>query len=138
MLRPSGSLLASSRSVRRRTLRQERMRALGHLWRRISAGASVLLGTAVDLLVLLLLPIVYLAAAYLALDLPLRFFAGKAQFTGLGFLAFLAAATISLVGVSRAAQGTPPVAPVRPKFAKAMLVAGWAAALLLTVADLAG
>ena len=34
--------------------------------------------------------------------------------------------------------GGSPIVPVRPRFARAMLLVGWSAALLLTVADLAG
>ena len=53
-------------------------------------------------------------------------------------LVFLAALGVSLLGLSRLLRSALPVAPVRPKFARAMLLATWAAALLLTLADLAG
>ena len=73
MLRPSGSLLASSRAAQRRTFRVEVGRTLWTLVRRISAATSDICGSAWDLAVLLSLPFVYLAGAYLALDLPARF-----------------------------------------------------------------
>jgi hypothetical protein len=138
MLRPSGSLLASSRAAQRRTFRVEVGRTLWALVRRISAAASDACGSAWDLAVLLCLPFAYFAGAYLALDLPARLVAGRVHFTAVGFLAFAASIAVSLFGVSRAMKGAPPVVPVRPRFAKAMLLVGWSAALLLTVADLAG
>jgi hypothetical protein len=50
---------------------------------------------------------------------------------------FAAAVAITAVGVSRALRDAPPVAPVRPRFAKAMLGLSWVAALLCTIGDLA-
>jgi hypothetical protein len=138
MLRPSGSLLASSRAAQRRSLRLEVGRLLTALTRRTAAAVVDLVGTAADLLVMLGLPLLYAVAAYLTLDLPARLLAGRAHFSGTGLLVFLAALGVTLLGVSRMLRGAVPVAPVRPKFARAMLLATWAAALLLTVADLAG
>jgi hypothetical protein len=138
MLRPSGSLLASSRAAQRRTVFLEVGRFLTALARRTSAAVADLAGTVVDLAVMLGLPIVYAAGAYLALDLPARLFAGRVHFSALGLLIFLASVAVCLLGISRMLQEAPPVAPVRPRFARAMLLVSWAAALLLTVADLAG
>src|SRR3954462_407490 len=138
MLRPSGSLLASSRAAQRRTVVLQGVRLLTALVRKTSAAMADLAGTLIDLAVMLGLPIIYAAGAYLTLDLPARLIAGKVHFSGLGFLVFLASVAISLLGISRTLQEAPPVAPVRPRFARAMLLVGWAAALLLTVADLVG
>jgi len=138
MLRPSGSLLASSRAAQRRTVRVEVFRLAAALVRKTSAAIADLAGATVDLAIMLGLPILYAVAAYLTLDLPARLLAGRVHFTGAGFLVFLCAVGLSLLGVSRMLHDAPPVAPVRPRFARAMLLAGWAAALLLTFADLAG
>jgi hypothetical protein len=138
MLRPSGSLLASSRAAQRRTVRVEVVRLATALIRKTSAAVVDLAGTAVDLAIMLGLPILYAVAAYLTLDLPGRLLAGRVHFTGLGLLVFLSAGCVSLLGISRMLHDAPPVAPVRPRFARAMLLVGWAAALLLTFADLAG
>ena len=138
MLRPSGSLLASSRAAQRRTIFREAARLLAATLHKAGVALSDLLGAVMDVIVMLGLPLLYAASAYLTLDLPARLFAGRVRFSGTGFLFFLAALGVSLLGVSRTVRGAVPVAPVRPKFARAMLLAGWAAALLLTVADLAG
>jgi hypothetical protein len=138
MLRPSGSLLASSRAAQRRTFRIEIGRALSALIRKTSAVVVDLCGAAYDLAILLALPILYFIAAYLVLDLPAGLIAGRLHFSSLGFLAFAVSLGVSLFGISRAMREAPPVVPVRPRFARAMLLAGWSAALLLTVADLAG
>lgn len=138
MLRPSGSLLASSRAAQRRTVFREAGRLLSATLRKAGAAVADVLGAAMDVVVMLGLPILYAASAYLTLDLPARLFAGRVRFSGTGFLFFLAALGVSLLGVSRTVRGAVPVAPVRPRFARAMLLAGWAAALLLTVADLVG
>jgi hypothetical protein len=138
MLRPSGSLLASSRSAQRRTFRLEVVRLATSISRKTSALVVDLVGSLADLLVMLGLPIVYAVGAYLTFDLPARLFTGRSHFSGTGLLVFLAALGVSLLGLSRMLRGAAPVAPVRPKFARAMLLATWAAALLLTLADLAG
>ena len=98
----------------------------------------LVVGTAADLLLMFGLPLLYAVAAYLTLDLPARLFAGRAHFSSTGVGVFLASLGVSFLGLSRLLRGAPPVAPVRPKFARAMLLATWAAALLLTLADLAG
>jgi hypothetical protein len=138
MLRPSGSLLASSRAAQRRTFVVEISRALSTLVRKTSAAVADLCGAAYDLAVLIAMPVVYFVAAYLVLDLPGGLIAGRTHFSSLGLLAFAASVGVSLLGISRAMREAPPVVPVRPRFARAMLLAGWSAALLLTVADLAG
>ncbi len=138
MLRPSGSLLASSRAAQRRSLRLELFRLASGLTRNVSAAVTDVVGALFDVVVLCALPLLYLAAAYLTLDLPVRLLAGRVHFSAEGMLAFASAVGMSLFGLSRALRDVPPVAPVRPGFARAMLLVGWAAALLLTVADLAG
>ena len=138
VLRPSGSLLASSRAAQRRTVVREASRLAYSTARKVAAALTDVLGAALDVVVMVGLPILYAASAYLTLDLPARLFAGRVHFSAVGFLFFLAAVGVSLLGLSRALREATPVAPVRPKFARAMLLAGWAAALLLTVADLAG
>jgi hypothetical protein len=40
------------------------------------------------------------------------------------------------VGIVRALQNSPPIAPVRPQFAKVMLALGWISSLLFTIGDL--
>jgi hypothetical protein len=138
MLRPSGSLLASSRAAQRRTFQVEITRTFSGLIRKISVAVVDLCGASYDLVLLLALPLAYFVAAYLALDLPARLIAGRTHFSSLGLLAFAASIGVSLLGVSRLLREAPPIAPVRPRFARAMLLVGWSAALLLTVADLAG
>jgi hypothetical protein len=138
MLRPSGSLLASSRAAQRRTFVLEISRALSTLIRKTSTAVVDICGAAYDLAVLLALPIAYFVAAYLVLDLPAGLIARRTHFSSLGLLAFVASVGVSLFGISRAMREAPPIVPVRPRFARAMLLAGWSAALLLTVADLAG
>ena len=138
MLRPSGSMLASSRSAWRRSFRMEVVRLSTAIARKTSALVVDVVGSLADLLVMLGLPIVYAVGAYLTFDLPARLLAGRVRFSGTGFLVFLAALGVTLLGISRMLRSAAPVAPVRPKFARAMLLATWAAALLLTLADLAG
>jgi hypothetical protein len=138
MLRPAGSLLASSRAAQRRSVVREVIRLATALIRKSSAAVADVAGTAVDLFVMLGLPLLYAVAAYLTFDLPARLFAGRVHFSAIGLLAFLGAASVSLFGLSRMLREAPPVAPVRPKFARAMLLVTWAAALLLTFTDLAG
>ncbi|HYV66111.1 MAG TPA: hypothetical protein VE964_07695 [Myxococcales bacterium] len=138
MLRPSGTLLASSRSAHRRMIHVEAVRLFKAIVRGVSAVVTDVAGSVADLLVMLGLPILYAVAAYLTFDLPARLFAGQARFSSTGLLVFLAALGVSFLGLSRMLRGAAPVAPVRPKFARAMLLATWAAGLLLTLADLAG
>jgi hypothetical protein len=138
MLRPAQSLLASSRSERRRAFRHDVARGLWSQIKRLALACAELTGAAWDLVVLCVAPVAYLAASYLALDLPARWLSGAARFSWLGFFVFGAAASLSALGVSRAVKGAPPVAPVRPVFARAMLGVSWAVALLLTIADVSG
>ena len=137
MLRPSDGLLGSSKAARRASLRAERVKALGHAVRAIRGLVNGLVGGVFSVALLCALPFVYLAAAYLALDLPARWLAHRGAWGGWGLLIFLISLVISFVGLGRAVQGSEPVAPVRPKFAKAMFGLSWVAALLLTIGDLA-
>ncbi|GAC1341552.1 MAG: hypothetical protein NVSMB23_13240 [Myxococcales bacterium] len=135
MLRPSSSLLNSSRAAQRQHTRAERLRALGQMTRVVRVIAVHVAGSAVDLGLLGALPILYAAGAYLTLDLPLRWATGHERVSLAGLALFACAAGVSLVGIARAVQGAPPVAPVRPVFARGLLVAGWAAALICALAD---
>jgi hypothetical protein len=137
MLRPSNSILVSSRAARARSVRAERLRALWHFFRGISGFVSDLWRTALDLFLLGALPVIYLAGAYLVLDLPLRFLAHRQGPTLAAVGELLLAGAVSFVGIARAVQDAAPVAPVRPRFARAMLLLGWVTALLLVVADIA-
>jgi hypothetical protein len=137
MLRPSNSLLGSSRAARRANVRMERRKMI---WRALGAGAALvggLWGTAFDLLLLVGLPVLYLASSFLVLDLPVRWATGRAQPVWTSGLMLAAGVVVSLIGVARALQTAQPVAPVRPEFAKVMLGLSWLAALLLTMGDLA-
>ena len=137
MLRPSNSLLGSSRAARRANVRAERVKALGHAARGVRALVVALFGGAFALFLLCALPFVYLASAYLLLDLPARWLAHRPAWGGWGVAVFFAALVISIVGLGRAVQQSEPVAPVRPQFAKAMFGLSFVAALLLTIGDLA-
>ncbi len=138
MLRPSNSLLGSSRAARRRNLRQERVRWLGWLTRGTTGVVQDLVGTAFDLLLLCGLPVLYLAASYLALDLPARWLFRREPLSALRGLEFVVALAISLIGITRVRQQAQPVAPVRPQFARLLFLGSWLAALVFTISDLAG
>ncbi|TMB07673.1 MAG: hypothetical protein E6J66_18045 [Deltaproteobacteria bacterium] len=105
--------------------------------RAIKGTVSLLVGSLADLLLLCGLPLAYLFSAYLVLDLPARWFAHRGAYGRLGALLFLASVVLAFVGITRAVHDAPPIAPVRPKFAKAMLGLSWLAALLCTIGDLA-
>ena len=137
MLRPSEGLLGSSKAARRASLRAERMKAVGHFVRVIRGLVNGLVGSVLQVALLCALPFVYLAAAYLALDLPARYLAHRGAWGGWGLLIFSISVVISFIGLGRAVQNSDPVAPVRPRFAKAMFGLSWLAALLLTIGDLA-
>lgn len=137
MLRPSNSLLGSSKAARRANVRAERVKALAHFVRWVRTLVFGLVAAVFELLLLCALPFVYLAAAYLVVDLPIRWLAHRGAYGGWGAIAFVVALVISFVGLGRAIQGSEPVAPVRPRFAKAMFGLSWVAALLLTIGDLA-
>src|SRR5438105_8442728 len=95
MLRPSNSLLGSSKAARRANVRAERIKSLGQTARGLVGLVVGLLGIAIDLVLLWVLPFVYLIAAYLALDLPARWLAHRGAWGGWGVLVFLAALVIS-------------------------------------------
>ena len=137
MLRPSNSLLGSSRAARRASVRAERMKALGHAARGTRLLIFTLIAAIFDIALLWMLPFLYLAAAYFALDLPARWLAHRPAHGSWGVVLFFCALALGLVGIARAVQSSEPVAPVRPKFARAMLGLSWLAALLLTIGDLA-
>ena len=137
MLRPSNSLLGSSRAAQRASLRAERARALARVARAFKGLFEGVFGNLFALLLLWATPLAYLAASYFALDLPARVLSHRPAWgwTGLGI--FAAAAIISVIGIQRAMRNADPVAPVRPQFAKAMLALSWVAGLLFTIGDLA-
>lgn len=135
MLRPSNSLLGSSRAARRANVRAERARAVAQVLRGGRSALLTLLSSVVDLLLLLGLPLLYLAAAYLALDVPARWMAHRP--VPFGGLLFGSALAVSFAGVARAVLGSAPVAPVGQRFARLMLGLSFVAALLLTIGDLA-
>ena len=137
MLRPSNSLLGSSRAARRATVRAEWAKALGQAARGIRGLVSGLVAVTVDLVLLWALPFVYLASSYLALDLPARWLAHRETWGSRGVIVFLCAVVIGLIGLARALQDSVPIAPVRPRFARFMLGLSWLAGLLLTIGDLA-
>ena len=137
MLRPSTtSILGSTRGERRRNQRRETMRAVGQTARTVGVVGTGVTAGVFGLLLPWAVPILYLAAAFLFLALPLRWATGRAPLTLLATGEWLLAAAISAIGVFRAAQSAAPVAPVRPQFARGLLVAGWGAALVLALAEL--
>jgi hypothetical protein len=129
-------MLASSRAARRFSAREDRKKALARFFRFFVGLAGTLCGIAVDLLLLAGTPLAYLAASFAIFDLPAGWLFGHKPVTGLGIGLFAAAILVSVFGIFRAMQGSPPVVPVRPKFAKAMLALSWATGLLLAIADL--
>lgn len=136
MLGRSDNFLGSSRATFRRNVRKERVKALQgfvRAWRRTGGRAVSLV---VGLILLCTLPVLYLCASYLALDLPARFLFGGEHATWKTLLLLFGAFVVGLIGLVRAVQGMPPVAPVRPRFARAMFALSWVAGLLLTVSDL--
>jgi uncharacterized membrane protein len=137
VLRPSNDLLGSSRAAYRRGLRAERLKAVWHVWRVLKGGLSRGVTAAVALVLLCGWPFAYLVAAYLAVDLPARWLSHRGAYGNLGALLFVAALAVGAIGIMRAVQGAPPIVPVRPKFAKAMLGLSWVAAALFTIGDLA-
>lgn len=137
VLRPSNSLLGSSRAARRASVRAERMKALSHVLRAVRRLVTGVVAVVVDLVLLCGLPFLYLAASYLAVDLPARWLAHRDAWGGWGVLAFFGALVVGLIGLARAVQDAAPIAPVRPRFARLMFGLSWVAALLLTIGDLA-
>ncbi len=137
MVRPTSGLLGSSRAARRATARAEFVKGIQHIYRRLKALLTGIVALAIDLVLLCGLPIAYLAAAYLVLDLPARWLTHKGAYGGWGLLLFFGSAIVCLTGFSRAMQDAPPIAPVRPRFAKMMFRLSWVAAVLLLIGDLA-
>jgi hypothetical protein len=137
VLRPYSSLLGSSRAAQRANLRAERLRSISHVTRFFKGTITRVVGVVVELALLWGLPFAYLAAAYLALDLPARWVTHRGAYGRWGLLMFAVAGAVAAIGIRRAVRDAPPVAPVRPKFAKAMLCLSWVAALLCTIGDLA-
>jgi hypothetical protein len=137
MLRPSDSLLYSSRAARRAHVRQERARAVAQGARSVVGIFGDVFGLAWDAAVLFGLPILYLGASYLALDLPARWLFTGDKVTLIDFALFLGSIVVSLIGLARVLQQAQPAQPVTPQFARRALVVGWLFALLLVVADVA-
>jgi hypothetical protein len=137
VLRPSDNLLGSSRAAYRRGIRAERLKSLWNVWRVLKGFVSRAVGAITELVLLCGLPLAYVVSAYLAIDLPARWLTHRAAYGHVGVLLFVASLAVALIGISRAAQDAAPIAPVRPKFAKAMLALSWAAAVLFTIGDLA-
>jgi uncharacterized membrane protein len=138
VLRPSSNLLGSSRSAHRATLRAERLKTVWQVTRAVKGIVSVVVNAAVALVLLCGLPLAYLVSTYLVLDLPARFIGHRGAYGRVGALLFVGALGVAMIGIARAVQDAPPIAPVRPKFAKAMFGLSWLAALLCTIGDLAG
>ena len=118
-------------------MRAERVKALAQMVRALKAVFLALFGVAFELVLLWILPLAYLASSYFALDLPARWLMHRPTWGSWGALIFAGAMVVGLVGLVRAVQGAEPIAPVRPRFAKAMLGLSWIAALILTLGDLA-
>ena len=137
MLRPSTkSILGSTRAERRRNQRRDTLRAVGQTARSVRLVGSGLTTGVFGLLLPWALPVLYLSAAFLVLAMPLRWLTGRAPLGLLPAAEWLLAGAVSLLGIVRAAQGALPVAPVRPEFARGLLVAAWGASLLLALAEL--
>ena len=138
MLRPSSSLLYSSRAARRAHTRAETRKAAFGAARTLSGVLRELVGFGVDLAMLLGLPILYLMAAWFVVDVPARWAFGGQSVTPLSVAELVAGSLISLIALARMLQQAPPIQPVSPQFARRALLAGWVAAILLTVGDIAG
>jgi len=135
MLRPTQSMLASSRAARRRSAREDRRKAVVRFIRFLFHAVGALGGIAFDLALLAGTPLAYFAASFAVFDLPAGWLFGHTALTGRSLGVFAGALLVSAFGIFRALQGAEPVVPVRRRFAKAMLALGWATALLLTIAD---
>jgi len=136
MLRPSNSLLGSSRAARRANINAERRKWVWQALLGLAAVVAELALAAFDLVLLCVLPLLYIASSYLVLDLPARWLFQREPASMWTVLLFLGAIVVSIVGLVRLAQDMPPLAPVRPRFARTMLALGWVAALVFTVGDL--
>jgi hypothetical protein len=129
-------MLASSRAARRWSAREDRRKTVVRLFRFLFRMVGVLCSIVFDLVLLAGTPIAYLAASFALFDLPAGWMFGHKPMTGMSIGLFAAALLVCVFGIFRAMQGAPPVVPVRPKFAKAMLVLSWATGFLLALADL--
>jgi hypothetical protein len=137
VLRPSeGSILGSSRAARRRTLRRERMRAVGHTARMAGVLASGLSSGLLGFVLPIALPILYLGSAFLLPALPLRWFTGRAAVTPFAVSEWLFAGFICAIGIFRFQKRAEPLAPVRPAFAQWLFLSAGATGLFLALADL--
>jgi hypothetical protein len=136
MLRPSNSLLGSSRAARRANVRAERRKAFSSVARGARTAVTGAISGVFGVVLVFALPFLYLAAAYLAIDLPLRWMLGREASNWMTLLAFFGSIVLGLVGLTRTLQLAQPVAPVRPQFARAMFVLSWVAGLLMTIGDL--
>jgi hypothetical protein len=137
MLRPSNSLLGSSRAARRATVRAERAKAIGNVARGARSAAFGTISGVLQLVFLCVLPFLYLTAAYLVFDLPARWLSGREPASWLTLLEFVASIVTGLVGLTRAVQLVQPLAPVRPQFARTMFALAFVAGFLMTLGDLA-
>jgi hypothetical protein len=137
VLRPSDNLLGSSRAAYRRGIRAERLKSLWNVWRVAKGGVSRAVTATTAVLLLCGLPFAYLVSAYLAVDLPARWLTHRGAYGNVGVLLFVASLAVALIGIARAAQDAPPIAPVQPRFARTMLALSWVAAVLFTIGDLA-
>jgi hypothetical protein len=137
MLRPSNSFLGSSRAARRATVRAERAKAFGNVARGARSAFSGTISGVLALVMVCALPFLYMAAAYLAFDLPARWMTGREPANWMTVLLFLGSIVLGLIGLARAMQQVPPLAPVRPRFARGMFALGYLAGLLMTIGDLA-
>jgi hypothetical protein len=136
MLGRSNDFLGSSRATFRRNVRKERVKALQGFIRAWRKTVGRVVDAVVGLLLLCGLPILYLCASYLVIDLPVRFLSGREHATWKSLLLLAAAIVVALVGLVRAVQGVPPVAPVRPRFARTMFALSWVVGILFTLSDL--
>jgi hypothetical protein len=137
MLRPSNSLLGSSRAARRANVRAERVKTISGMarWARGTVGSTI--SGVIALFLLCGLPILYLCASYLVIDLPLRFLSGREPMGWNHLALFLGSFIVGLIGLARAVQGVPPLAPVGLRFARVMFGLSWVAGILMTIGDLA-
>ena len=129
-------MLASSRAARKWSAREDRRKAVVRFFRFLFGLLGTLCSIVLDLLLLAGTPLAYLTASFAVFNLPGGWMFGHKPVTVTGLGLFAAALLVCVLGILRAMQGAPPVVPVRPKFAKAMLALGWATGFLLAIADL--
>jgi hypothetical protein len=122
MLRPSNSLLGSSRAASRANVRAARVKTFSLFARGARGAFGSTVSGVVGLILLCGLPLLYLCASYLAIDLPMRWMFRRDQISLKTALLFAGSVALGLVGLARAIQGAPPLAPVRPRFARLMTI----------------